>query len=130
MTAAFGEGKPLEHRRRETVDRHSPSTSSPMASEPTPSAPPPPEYPSAPVDPRNAVIEVDDTTSDEGYAESTTTSYVTSIASSIRKGVEENGRLYANYGQHLSALPIDDHEVSLSDEIDVASIIRHPLAFI
>ena len=101
-----------------------------MASEPTPSAPPPPEYPSAPVDPRNAVIEVDDTTSDEGYAESTTTSYVTSIASSIRKGVEKNGRLYANYGQHLSALPIDDHEVSLSGEVDLASIIRPPLAFI
>ena len=57
-------------------------------------------------------IEADDAISDEGYAESTSTSYVTSIASSIRRGIEENGRLYANYGQHLSALPIDEHEVS------------------
>ena len=58
-------------------------------------------------------IEADDVVTDEGYAESITTSYVTSIASSIRRGIEENGRLYANYGQHLSALPIDEHEVSL-----------------
>lgn len=62
----------------------------------------------------DTIIEPDDTISDEGYAESTTTSYVTSIASGVRKGIQDpyTGRYYAAYGQHLPALPIDDHEVS------------------
>ena len=76
------------------------------------------EIASALVDLHGTAIEVDDAISDEGYAESTSTSYVTSIASSIRRGVEENGRLYANYGQPLSALPIDDHEVSRGGCLD------------
>jgi hypothetical protein len=45
-------------------------------------------------------IEADDSLDDEGYAESTSTSYVTSIATDIRRGIEGNGRLYANYRQH------------------------------
>jgi len=57
-------------------------------------------------------IEADDSISDEGYAESTSTSYVSSIASDIRRGVEENGRLYAAYGQHKPWVPVDDAEVS------------------
>jgi len=56
-------------------------------------------------------IEADEFTDDEGYAESTTTSYVSSIASDVRRGIEENGRLYAAYGQHKPWLPVDDQEV-------------------
>jgi hypothetical protein len=56
-------------------------------------------------------IEADDSLDDEGYAESTSTSYVTSIATDIRRGIEENGRLYANYGQHKPWVPVDDAEV-------------------
>lgn len=56
-------------------------------------------------------IEADDI-SDEGYAESTSTSYVSSIASDIRRGIEENGRLYAAYGQHKPWVPVDDAEVN------------------
>ena len=48
---------------------------------------------------------------DEGYAQSTSTSYVSSIASDIRAGIEENGRLYPAYGMHKAWLPIDDAEV-------------------
>lgn len=55
-------------------------------------------------------IEADDSLDDEGYAESTSTSYVTSIATDIRRGIEENGRLYANYGQHKPWVPVDDAE--------------------
>jgi hypothetical protein len=57
-------------------------------------------------------IEADDSLSDEGYAQSTTSSYATSIASEIRRGVEENGRIYAAYGQHKPWVPVDDVEVS------------------
>jgi len=58
-------------------------------------------------------LEVDNELDDEGYAETTTTSYVTSIASSVRRGVEENGRLYpAMETQHLAAVPVDDLEAS------------------
>lgn len=56
-------------------------------------------------------IEADDSVSDEGYAESVSTSYVLSIATDIRRGIEENGRLYAAYGQHKPWVPVDDAEV-------------------
>lgn len=59
-------------------------------------------------------IEVDDFfDDDEAYSDTNLTSYVTSIASSIRRGIEENGRLYAAYGQHKPWIPVDDDEVSL-----------------
>lgn len=61
----------------------------------------------------NNSIEPDRWTDDEGYAESTSTRYLSSIASDIRRGVEENGRLYAAYGMHKQWLPIDDEEVFL-----------------
>ncbi|ETN38241.1 uncharacterized protein HMPREF1541_06272 [Cyphellophora europaea CBS 101466] len=60
-----------------------------------------------------------DDISDSGYAESLSsndnnndanTSYVTSIASSIRRGVIEYGRVYAAHGQHFYGLPVDDEE--------------------
>ena len=58
-------------------------------------------------------IEPDLFTDDEGYAESTTTSYVTSLASDIRKGIEEGGRMYAAYGIHKPWMPVDDREVCI-----------------
>ena len=59
----------------------------------------------------SSFIEADDLLDDEGYAESTTTSYVTSIAADIRRGIEEDGRIYAAYGQYKPWLPVDDAEV-------------------
>jgi hypothetical protein len=56
-------------------------------------------------------IEADEGFDDEGYAQSTSTSYVTSLASDIRRGVEENGRLYASYGKYKQMIPIDESEV-------------------
>ncbi|KAH8660020.1 S-adenosyl-L-methionine-dependent methyltransferase [Xylariales sp. PMI_506] len=60
-------------------------------------------------------IEPDNSTDDEGYAESLTTSFVTSIASDIRRGVEENGRVYAAYGIHKPWLPVDENEMYRND---------------
>lgn len=57
----------------------------------------------------------DDSLTDEDYAQSTTTSYVSSIASDIRKGIEENGRTYAAYGSHEYGMPIDDVEQDCAD---------------
>ena len=53
--------------------------------------------------------------SDEGYAESTNTSYLTSLASDIRKGVIENGRTYASYGKNIQGMPIDEQEQDRND---------------
>lgn len=53
--------------------------------------------------------------SEEGYAESTTTSYLSSIASDIRRGVNENGRIYASYGKTLQGMPIDEQEQDRND---------------
>lgn len=49
---------------------------------------------------------------DEGYAQSLSNSYLTSIATDIRNGIVENGRTYAAYGMHKPWLPVDDAEVS------------------
>jgi hypothetical protein len=48
---------------------------------------------------------------DEFYPESTNTSYLTSIASDIRRGIQENGRTYGVYGLHKAWIPSDDLEV-------------------
>lgn len=53
--------------------------------------------------------------SDAGYAESTSTSYLSSIASSILRGVDENGRTYASYGKTLQGMPIDEQEQDRND---------------
>lgn len=53
--------------------------------------------------------------SDEGFAESINTSYATSIASEIRRGIEENGRTYPIYGQNEYGLPIDEQEQDRND---------------
>ena len=64
--------------------------------------------------PGAAVIEADSDFGDEGYATPIDKSYVTSIASDIRRGVEENGRLYPSVDRDTGAYtPIDDAEVRL-----------------
>lgn len=63
----------------------------------------------------SVALEADDSIDDEAYAESTTSSYVTSIASSIRRGIEENGRTYPAYGKHLPAVPCDEDELDRND---------------
>ncbi|ROT36133.1 S-adenosyl-L-methionine-dependent methyltransferase [Sodiomyces alkalinus F11] len=63
----------------------------------------------------NSNIEADSWTDDQGYAESTSTSYLTSIASDIRRGIEDNGRIYAAYGIHKPWLPTDDLELDRND---------------
>jgi ubiquinone/menaquinone biosynthesis C-methylase UbiE len=60
-------------------------------------------------------IEPEESLSDEGYSESSNTSYVTSIASEIRRGIEENGRLYPAYGKNAYGLPVDDVEQERND---------------
>ena len=56
-------------------------------------------------------MEPDSSIDDEGYAESTSTSFVTSLASDVRRGIEENGRVYAAYGIHKPWVPVDELEV-------------------
>lgn len=53
--------------------------------------------------------------SDEGYAESLNTSYATSVASEIRRGIEENGRTYPAYGKNEYGLPVDEAEQDRND---------------
>ena len=62
----------------------------------------------------DSVITADDF-SDSGYAESNTSSYLTSIASSIRRGVTEHGRVYPTYGKHLYGMPMDEQELDRND---------------
>jgi hypothetical protein len=47
-----------------------------------------------------SAIDPDSHLNDEGYQESLATSLLSSMASDVRRGVLENGRLYASYGQH------------------------------
>ncbi|KAF4539421.1 Methyltransferase type 11 [Lasiodiplodia theobromae] len=63
-------------------------------------------------------IEVDTAAenNDDGYAESSASSTLTSIKSEIRKGMEENGRIYAVYGENEYAMPVDERE---QDRLDM-----------
>ncbi|KAI1622459.1 S-adenosyl-L-methionine-dependent methyltransferase [Exophiala viscosa] len=62
------------------------------------------------------VMEPDDNFTDEGFdIGSSTASYVTSIATEIREGIEEYGRRYAAYGKHFYGLPIDQEEQERND---------------
>ncbi|KAK5217402.1 hypothetical protein LTR72_009519 [Exophiala xenobiotica] len=56
-------------------------------------------------------LEIDD----EAYAESISTSYVSSIASEISRGIVENERLYPQYGKHSYGMPIDEAEMDRMD---------------
>lgn len=60
-------------------------------------------------------LEADSHHSDSAYGESTTSSYLTSIASDVRKGLIENGRRYHSYGNGEYALPSDDQELERLD---------------
>jgi SAM-dependent methyltransferase len=60
-------------------------------------------------------MQPDNDSSDEAYAESTTTSFVTSIKSEVSRGVLENERLYPSYGQHDYGMPIDEDELDRMD---------------
>lgn len=53
---------------------------------------------------------------DEGFAEgSDTASYISTIASDIKRGREENGRLYPAYGTHEYGMPVDEDELDRMD---------------
>lgn len=79
-----------------------------------------------------------DNSIDDGYAESTTTDYLTSIASEIRRGIVENGRTYGVYGKHKAWIPSDDQEMErndlqhckfamlMGDQLHLAPIPDHP----
>jgi SAM-dependent methyltransferase len=60
-------------------------------------------------------MQPDTDSSDEAYAESTTTSFITSIKSEVSRGVLENERLYPSYGQHAYGMPIDEDELDRMD---------------
>lgn len=53
---------------------------------------------------------------DEGFAESINTDYATSIASEIRRGIEENGRTYPSFGKNEYGLPIDEQGKSMEGD--------------
>ncbi|KAL1615354.1 hypothetical protein SLS56_011856 [Neofusicoccum ribis] len=52
---------------------------------------------------------------DEAYAESSASSALTSLASEIKRGIQENGRTYASYGSHEYGLPVDERELDRQD---------------
>ena len=65
-----------------------------------------------PSPPHPAAIEADPDIVDEGYATSINESYLSTIASSIRRGVEENGRRYPSVDRNPAGFtPIDEAEV-------------------
>jgi SAM-dependent methyltransferase len=77
-------------------------------------APPPAQLPGVMTQIAPA-MQPDNDSTDEAYAESTTTSFVTSIKSEVSKGVLENERLYPSYGQHDYGMPIDEDELDRMD---------------
>lgn len=85
------------------------------------------------------IVPEDETFTDPGYdSDSTAASYATSLASEIRRGVEENGRVYASFGKHEAQLPQDDEEKNrndlqhckfrllLGDKLHLAPIAKNP----
>ncbi|CAE7208265.1 hypothetical protein PTNB85_09282 [Pyrenophora teres f. teres] len=64
-------------------------------------------------------LEAQDDTSeastDEGYADSDASSFLSSILSEVRRGVEIEGRLYPSYGKHAYGMPIDEKELDRND---------------
>ncbi|ELR06195.1 hypothetical protein GMDG_07850, partial [Pseudogymnoascus destructans 20631-21] len=63
----------------------------------------------------DAGLEVDSEENDSAYAESTCSSFMTSIASSVTRGIFENGRRYHSYGESQYAFPNDEHELERLD---------------
>jgi SAM-dependent methyltransferase len=56
-----------------------------------------------------------DDISDEGYAESSAASLLSTVPSEVRRLKEEHGRLWAAYGKNEYYLPIDDEELDRLD---------------
>lgn len=63
----------------------------------------------------NSDITADDDFLDEAYAESSKSGYLTSLASDVRRGILENGRLYPSYGRHEYGMPVDEQELDRND---------------
>ncbi|KAK5309204.1 hypothetical protein LTR70_010517 [Exophiala xenobiotica] len=63
----------------------------------------------------NQNIDADEDFQDEAYASSVNSSSLTSIASDVRRGVEENGRLYPSYGRNTYGMPVDEQELDRND---------------
>lgn len=59
-------------------------------------------------------LEADLTESDSAYGESTKSSFLTSIASEVTRGMVENGRRYHSYGSGEYGFPNDDRECKVS----------------
>ncbi|KAL1605109.1 hypothetical protein SLS60_004652 [Paraconiothyrium brasiliense] len=57
----------------------------------------------------------EDNFSDEGYDGSDVSSFLSSILSEVRRGVEIEGRQYASYGKHEYGMPMDDKELDRQD---------------
>jgi len=49
------------------------------------------------------------------YADSDASSFLSSILSEVRRGVEIEGRLYPSYGKHEYGMPIDERELDRND---------------
>jgi SAM-dependent methyltransferase len=49
------------------------------------------------------------------YADSDASSFLSSILSEVRRGVEIEGRLYSSYGKHEYGMPIDEKEMDRND---------------
>lgn len=52
---------------------------------------------------------------DSLFADSSASSFLSSIFSSARDVVEENGRLYPSYGKYMYSMPIDERELDRND---------------
>ena len=103
---------PMESVMQSTNDVLEGEATQPVSAAQAPIIPPP--NPGAAVQIAPA-IEPDTDSTDEAYAESIGTSYVTSIASEVSKGIMENGRLYPSYGKHGYGLPTDEDEMDRLD---------------
>ncbi|KAF1964487.1 S-adenosyl-L-methionine-dependent methyltransferase [Bimuria novae-zelandiae CBS 107.79] len=57
----------------------------------------------------------DDSFADEGYDGSDASSFLSSILSEVRRGVEIEGRTYASYGRHEYGMPMDEKELDRQD---------------
>ncbi|KAF1961838.1 S-adenosyl-L-methionine-dependent methyltransferase [Byssothecium circinans] len=67
----------------------------------------------------NHVIQVqeddDSSFADEGYDGSDASSFLSSILSEVRRGVEVAGRIYPSYGKHEYGMPMDEKELDRND---------------
>ncbi|KAF2248524.1 S-adenosyl-L-methionine-dependent methyltransferase [Trematosphaeria pertusa] len=57
----------------------------------------------------------DSSFTDEGYDESDASSFLSSILSEVRRGVEIEGRIYPAHGKHEYGMPMDEKELDRND---------------